>query len=159
MAIAIVPIEERHVPAVVAIHTESFPTVGLDREGKLAKSHAHVEDERARPFSPFFVAEDGHGIVLGYSLCWIVVDEVHLLEVAVLPEARRLGVGRALAEHVIETARRLSSVKILRILLDVRRGNTPARGLYDSLGFTVFSERPGYYPDGEDALEMELPLV
>ena len=45
-----------------------------------------------------------------------------------------------------------------RCLLEVRRGNTSALALYASLGFSPFNERRAYYPDGEDAIELDLRL-
>jgi ribosomal-protein-alanine N-acetyltransferase len=45
------------------------------------------------------------------------------------------------------------------LLLEVRRSNRPALGLYRRLGFSVAALRRGYYSDtGEDGIEMNLVL-
>ena len=93
---------------------------------------------------------------LGYALGWWVIDELQLLALAILPEARRRGVGRRLLEHVLESTRASGGQ---RVILEVARGNTPARQLYEGAGFRVFNVRARYYPaTGDDALEMERSL-
>ena len=90
---------------------------------------------------------------LGYALGWWVVDELQLLALGVLPEARRRGVGRRLLEHLLEAVRAAGG---RRVILEVGRGNGAARQLYESAGFRVFNVRPRYYrATGDDALEME----
>jgi [ribosomal protein S18]-alanine N-acetyltransferase len=94
--------------------------------------------------------------MLGYVIFWVVHDEIHVLNVATAPEARRRGVGRALmalaAEHGRARACRL-------VTLEVRRTNLPALGLYRSLGFRQVGVRPRYYAEeNEDAIIMTLDL-
>jgi ribosomal protein S18 acetylase RimI-like enzyme len=94
---------------------------------------------------------------VGYALGWWVVDELQLLGLGVLPEARRGGVGRCLLAHVLDAARAANG---RRVLLEVARGNAPALALYSSAGFRVFNVRPRYYAaSGDDALEMELTFA
>ncbi len=64
--------------------------------------------------------------------------------------------GRLLLVAVLEDARRLG---VERITLLVRPSNVAAIGLYRSLNFEVVERRPGHYADGEDALEMTLDPV
>jgi ribosomal-protein-alanine N-acetyltransferase len=93
------------------------------------------------------------GAPVAYALGWWVVDELELLSLAVLPEARRQGIGRQLLEHVIATTRASGG---RRVTLEVGRSNAAARQLYESAGFKVFNVRPNYYRNsGDDALEME----
>ena len=88
--------------------------------------------------------------VVGYCSYWLVVDEVHINNVAVRPEYRGQGFGRRLVEHVLLEGREKGA---LRALLEVRRGNNPARQLYEHLGFVAIGTRRGYYSDPvEDAL-------
>ncbi len=98
-------------------------------------------------------ARDESGALVGYTLFWHVVDEVHLLNVAVAVSARRQGLGRALMLDLVAYAR---AHGIVRILLEVRASNAPALALYESMGFTRFNVRPRYYSDGEDAIELQL---
>ena len=90
------------------------------------------------------------------TLFWHVVDEVHLLNVAVAMEARMRGIGRALMEDLIAYGR---AHDVAKILLEVRSTNAVAIGLYESLGFERFNVRERYYSDGTDAIEMALPLA
>ena len=96
------------------------------------------------------------GRLLGSILAWLVVDELQIMQVVVAPEARRLGVGRALVEQVVRRARAAGAVTAT---LEVRASNTAAIGLYDAIGFEVDGRRARYYPDGEDAVLMHCDLA
>jgi ribosomal-protein-alanine N-acetyltransferase len=92
------------------------------------------------------------GRVAGYVLWWYVVDEVHIVNVAVHPSFRRRGVARRLLQAVFERA---AARGMSIATLEVRVHNEAAIGLYDSLGFRQIAIRKGYYADnGEDALVM-----
>ena len=54
-------------------------------------------------------------------------------EVAVMPEFRRMGIGRALLANALQGAQ--------HAVLSVAESNRPARALYGSLGFTVSARR------------------
>jgi ribosomal-protein-alanine N-acetyltransferase len=86
----------------------------------------------------------------GYIVFWVVVDEMHLLNLAVHPERRRHGVARLLlAEALIQARERGAAVA----WLEVRPSNAPALSLYNSFGFKEVGRRPRYYDDtGEDAI-------
>ena len=91
---------------------------------------------------------------LGFALAWWVVDELELLALATLPEARRRGVGRRLLDELCSWARGAGAQ---RVTLEVARANAAARALYEGAGFRTFHVRRGYYrATGDDALEMEL---
>src|ERR1700756_1847368 len=67
-------------------------------------SRAFFEKELATPFARLVVAEEEalpRPRVVGYTCRWRVTDEVHLLNVAVHPERRGLGHGRALVAAVV----------------------------------------------------------
>ncbi len=89
--------------------------------------------------------------ILGFVVFWLSPPEAEVLNIAVAIEARRRGLGRRLLERVVAWARRDGAT---RILLEVRRDNTPARALYRGLGFVEQGSRRGYYRDGEDAVLM-----
>jgi ribosomal-protein-alanine N-acetyltransferase len=95
--------------------------------------------------------------VAAFCTCWLVVDELHINTLAVRPECRRRGLGRALMAYVLSQAREKGA---LRATLEVRRANEPALRLYESLGFTVESIRRNYYPEPpDDALVLSSTLA
>jgi ribosomal-protein-alanine N-acetyltransferase len=121
-------------------------------------SRAFFEKELATPFARLVVAEEEaapYGRVVGYTCRWRVADEIHLLNVAVHPERRGLGYGRALVSAVVEEARGRSGRVVF---LEVRAGNVIARRLYREIGFRDLGIRRGYYGPGQDAIVMELRL-
>jgi ribosomal-protein-alanine N-acetyltransferase len=88
--------------------------------------------------------------VAAFCTVWMVIDEVHINNLAVRPECRRAGAGRALLETVLELCTILGA---RRATLEVRRSNTGALKLYERLGFSVAGMRPNYYVNpAEDAL-------
>lgn len=92
------------------------------------------------------------GRLIGYAVCWTVVDQSELGNVAVAPEARGGGVGRALVEAVIRRIRERGSRECY---LEVRESNLVAQGLYRDLAFQVVGRRRAYYAlPTEDALVM-----
>jgi len=97
-----------------------------------------------------FLAYDETGRAVGFCSFWRVLDELHINNLAVLPETRRHGVASALLAHVLREGARLGAV---RATLEVRRSNDPARLLYERFGFTSAGVRRGYYSNPvEDAL-------
>ncbi len=102
-------------------------------------------------------AEDGdRSKVLGFSIFWLVHDELHMLNIATAPEYRRRGVARALVCATLDKARGQGCALAT---LEVRRNNQPAIQLYTSFGFRAVGIRPNYYADeGEDAIVMVLDL-
>ena len=93
---------------------------------------------------------------VGYAVMQIAGDEAYLCNIAIHPDFRGLGLGRALLEWVIEQGLKQG---IARILLEVREGNTVATALYLSSGFKEVGRRPGMYSDGETAVVMELRML
>ncbi len=109
-----------------------------------------------KPMARVTLAER-RGTVVGYVVHWVLLDEAHILNVAVAPAARRTGIGRALVEFVIDRARREAA---LYVTLEVRAGNEAGLGLYGRLGFRRVGLRRRYYADnGEDALILGLLLT
>jgi ribosomal-protein-alanine N-acetyltransferase len=106
-------------------------------------------------FATYLVLVDEEKII-GYCGVWIIIDEAHVTNLAVLPEYRGRKLGEALLMHVMEYAQ-LSKAKTLS--LEVRVSNTIARSLYKKLGFQEGGIRKGYYTDNyEDAIVMWVNL-
>lgn len=112
----------------------------------------------------FLVAEVNNGIV-GYVMCRVEwggskIDTLrlrklgHIVSIAILPEYRRKGIGRALMKEAINVLRDIYGCD--EIYLEVRITNTQAINLYYSLGFKVMKVAKGYYIDGEDAYVMAI---
>jgi [ribosomal protein S18]-alanine N-acetyltransferase len=88
--------------------------------------------------------------VAAFCAFWLVFDEIHINNVAVLPEMRGHGMGTTLLQHVLSEGRRLGAK---RATLEVRASNEGALRLYDRLGFYVAATRRNYYSNPvEDAL-------
>ena len=108
-------------------------------------------------FSSLMLARNanGHGRLLGYVCWWLLGDEIHILNLAVHPDARRSGTGRALVERVLADA---ASRRAASISLEVRHDNDAALALYRGLCFSEVGRRRNYYGPGADAIIMERRL-
>jgi ribosomal-protein-alanine N-acetyltransferase len=85
----------------------------------------------------------------GFVLARVAADEAEILTLAVVPEARRQGLGAALMAGAMATAVAHGAALLL---LEVAEANGAARALYQALGFTEVGRRRRYYADGGDAL-------
>jgi ribosomal-protein-alanine N-acetyltransferase len=90
--------------------------------------------------------------ILGYGLMSYAMDEAHILNICVDPDNWRRGIGSYLLDHLLTQARQH---RVDWVLLEVRRSNQAAIGLYQGVGFHEIGERRNYYPavkGREDAL-------
>ncbi|MBI4165869.1 MAG: ribosomal protein S18-alanine N-acetyltransferase [Acidobacteria bacterium] len=99
--------------------------------------------------------------VVGFAAFHRIIDETELFNMAVDPDFRRQGAGRAL---LVEARERLLMAGAKRVYLEVRQSNKPAQALYYSVGFAIHSLRKDYYRDPpENALvlgwELNPPTV
>jgi len=93
------------------------------------------------------VAEDG--VICGYGGMWVLFEEAHVTNVAIMPEYRGKGRGKRLMRAMMRHAVKRGAEKMT---LEVRESNTVAQNLYAGLGFEQNGFRPGYYSDtGEGA--------
>ncbi|MFI5322326.1 MAG: ribosomal protein S18-alanine N-acetyltransferase [Thermodesulfobacteriota bacterium] len=127
---------------IVAIENVSFPTPWprrvFEREIKSQKSY-----NRVMRFS---------GMVVGYIVTWTIYDEVHILNIAVHPNFRNMGIGERLLRDCISHS---ADIGLRYAILEVRISNTRAISLYEKLGFKTIHTRRKYYSDtGEDAYVM-----
>ncbi len=130
------------VDAVAAIEAATFPTP-WSRDAFVSEMR-HVA-------ARYLVAElDGQ--VIGFAGAWIILDESHITNIAVLADYRGQGIGRKLTEGLLQY---LSNLGAAYATLEVRRSNLIAQHLYQSLGFVALGVRKRYYEDNrEDALIM-----
>ncbi len=92
---------------------------------------------------------------VGYGMMLQAVNEVELLLIAVLPEARGQGLGRFLLDHLMSAAAARGAT---RALLEVAESNRAAIGCYTKVGFTACGRRKQYYPGPTDAILFEKTL-
>ena len=127
---------------VLAVEEASF-TNPWTREMYLAE----LENEDV---SSCYLARNADRQVVGFCSFWRVMDELHINNLAVLPQHRRAGVATALLRHVFREGARFGAV---RATLEVRRSNDPARMLYERFGFFEAGTRRAYYTNPvEDAI-------
>lgn len=105
-----------------------------------------VRRDMSLPHSLYFIDEE-EGRAEGYSCFWFVADEAQLVNIAVLPEARRKGIASALMEAGMEEAMRRGMASLF---LEVRTGNLPAQALYRRHGMTVKALRKGVYEEPKE---------
>ena len=117
-------------------------------------SPALVESELLGETRSVLLASDA-GNVLGYCSVRVVDGVADLQRIAVLPHARRQGLGGKLLKELLGRAAALGAT---RIMLEVAASNEAAIALYESFGFVPIHRRPGYYADGDDAIVMERAL-
>jgi [ribosomal protein S18]-alanine N-acetyltransferase len=97
------------------------------------------------------------GTVVAYALARWVADTGEILNLAVAPEYRRLGVARAILESILS---RLAEQGVREVYLEVRASNIPAQSLYQLRGFRLAGMRTAYYRHPvEDALVLRLALT
>ncbi len=118
-----------------------------------------IAEELTAAHRAYFVATDRDGHVIGYAglLCAQGSGEGDVQTIAVHPDHRGSGLGRALLNTLIATAARRAATELF---LEVRADNPVAISLYRRTGFAPIGTRPGYYqPDNVDAIMMRKTLT
>jgi ribosomal-protein-alanine N-acetyltransferase len=114
---------------------------------------AFESEIRAPHAYPFVLGQSEPPSVLGYVCSWRTLDECHILNVAIHPSFRRMGLASQLIDHLFDTTKKGG---ISQYFLEVRVSNEGAISLYKKYGFKVCGVRRKYYADtGEDALIMQ----
>lgn len=136
--------EPSDVPEVVQIEKLSFSTPW---------SELSFYKEIYNPRSLCLVAELEREIG-GYICLRRVIDECHILNLAVHPLKRRQEIATALLQGALNS----EYAGLCRyIYLEVRASNIPARRLYEKFGFRIVGIRRNYYINPlEDAIVMML---
>ena len=108
-----------------------------------------ITGELSNPLSLWVVAVEKDRVV-GYVGSQSVMGEADMMNLAVIPECRRQGIGEALVKELI---RYLTEKEVFSLTLEVRASNDCANSLYSKLGFSQVGRRPNYYSaPKEDAL-------
>ncbi len=118
-------------------------------------SKKSIEEEMNNMLAEFLVAKEDEKVI-GFAMCWFIMDECHIGNVAVHPDYRRQEIATQLINSLLEKCKEHGTNYLL---LEVRISNEPAQNLYRKLGFNDLVVRKKYYknPDGtyEDALIMD----
>ena len=90
--------------------------------------------------------------VVAYLCLHKIIDEIHILKIAVKKEKRRKGIAFNFLTHCLEL---VSMHKSIKAILEVRQSNKAGIDLYKKTGFHIIGQRPNYYLDtGENAILM-----
>jgi ribosomal-protein-alanine N-acetyltransferase len=128
-------------PQIIALERRVFPTPW---------SLAMFVLELSKSSGVSLAALHGETLV-GYLVCSRYDTVWHIMNVAVDPKLRRLGIATALLSELIE---RIDEDRA-RFTLEVRESNSGAIALYERYGFRAAGRRRRYYQDnGEDAVVM-----
>lgn len=142
--LTLTPMEQRHLDALAELERICFAEPWT-REGLAAELTSET--------AVFLAAECG-GETVGYAGMHCVCGECYVDNIAVFPRFRGKGIGRALTQGLIDSARKK---KAEFFTLEVRPSNTAAVALYESLGLRPAGRRKNFYRDPpEDALILTL---
>ena len=130
---------ERDLGGVLAVDDASFVNHWTREMFEWEAAHSDV--------ARVFVARTPQGEIVAYCAVWMIFDELHVNNLAVLPVWRRQGVASRLLAHVIAEGERAGAV---RATLEVRASNAPAIALYTGFGFEPRGRRPRYYTNPEE---------
>lgn len=109
-----------------------------------------LRGELDNPLAHYHVLQGAAGELLAYAGMWVMYDEAHITNIAVLPGYRRRGYGR---QMMLLSMRAAMEYDATQMTLEVRESNLPAQQMYRQLDFEVAGRRKGYYTDTkEDAL-------
>ncbi|BFL40359.1 ribosomal protein S18-alanine N-acetyltransferase [Agathobaculum sp. NSJ-28] len=136
----VVPMQERHLAALAEIEKVCF--------------HAPWSADMLREElgKGLFLVAERDGVAVGYVGCQTVLDEGYITNVAVSPDCRRQGVGRALIGTLVSHA---GAQGLAFVTLEARTSNMPAIALYENAGFQKVGVRKNFYTAPvEDALLM-----
>ena len=149
-----------------AVRTRPMEVADLDRVlaiERLAYDHPWTRGNFVDSLAAGYLARlylDQRDGCIGYFVAMAGVDEMHLLNLTIVPALQRQGHGLALLATLCSQSR-ASGARML--WLEVRHSNAAARRLYARAGFADVALRPGYYPAAagqrEDAVLMSLVLA
>lgn len=130
--IRIVKMEECHVPGVAALEKICFHDPWSEKS---------IASELNNPLSCWLVAVQENAVV-GYVGSQTVLDASDMMNVAVDPGFRRMGIAESLVDALVAALKERQSQSLT---LEVRASNEPAKALYEKMGFTQVGLRKNYY--------------
>jgi len=136
MEVKIKKMTEKDIDQVLKIEKESFNSPW--------SRHSFLRDINDNSYSIYLTAQTEDKVV-GYIGSWLLIDELHITNLAVAPEYRQQGIATKLLKKVINMVENDSSAQLSLITLEVRESNQAAIKLYQKLGFSRVKMRPNYY--------------
>lgn len=116
---------------------------------------AFVREMTMNPYA-LYIGAELDGKLIAYGGMWIILDECHITNIAVLPEYRGMKIGDKLMYQMMQAMKANGAKKAT---LEVRVSNIVAQNMYKKYGFKNGGIRKGYYTDNhEDALIMWVNL-
>ncbi len=113
--------------------------------------NAFINELRENPHALYFIAKEDDELV-AYIGFWILVDYIHITNLAVKKDHRNKGIATILFDKMENMA--LSSNK-RKFYLEVRESNEKAINFYKKRDFIIIDRKIKYYTnDNEDALIM-----
>ena len=143
MSVTVRPLSWRDLDVILPLERELFGHEAWD-------ARSWWEELAARPRREYVAAQDG-GNLVGYAGIDDQGDVADVMTIAVVPSARRRGIGRVLLDALLARARARGAHDVI---LEVRADNAAALALYADAGFTTVRTRRGYYRNpGSDPVD------
>lgn len=134
MNVQIVPMNLSHIPALCELEKICFSSPWT-AEG--------LTEELSNPQAHFLVAE-ADKTVAGYLGVQEIYGEGYITNIAVFPQYRGQGIAKKLLQKAAEGA---EERQCEFLTLEVRESNSPARSLYEKMGYTDVGQRKNFYHD------------
>lgn len=134
----IVKLTSEHSAAVAAIEEICFSTPWSENA---------ILHEVTNPISYWLVAVE-NGQVLGYVGSQYGYGEADMMNLAVVSDFRKRGIGQLLVAELIS---HLDDLHVKSLTLEVRQSNYAAVNLYEKMGFQQVGLRPNYYQKPKEA--------
>lgn len=136
----IAKMQEQHIPQIATLEKQCF--------GELAWSEHLLEQELFFDYKYYKVVLN-QDKVIGYGGFSQILNEAHIMNIAIASPYRRQGVGSLLMDAL---KRKACALGITKMTLEVAEGNKSAIEFYFKHSFIFFGIRPNYYPNKENAL-------
>ena len=165
------PVSDADALSLQRIESEAFASEEHALAERLADSHADSQRQSRGPwFVPTYVdvavvttETTSTGDAIAGYLAWSYEPFgacekcIHVMNLAVAADFRRLGIATRLLRHVQELSwEKFPQAICMRLI--VRADNTPAQKLYMQFGFQKTDDHPKYYNKDIDGIELQLDL-
>lgn len=136
----------RDVPEILEIENECFPCPWSVEQISTCVETPYFRTWTAR----------SDGRITGYVTANLVLNELHVINLAVRAKFRNMGIGTLLLKTAECWGGRLG---VTASRLEVRKSSRSAIEFYKRNGYRQIGHLDNYYPDGEEALEFQAILV